>query len=109
SAIMKLELVKRQILSATRALVPAERICVYAVDENLTPYAHLSDGKDSRWVSLYSKFRDVDPFHPRYFAHDTSSSVFLTQQARGPAGHQDAFINGFRRPMGIHYKAEVFM
>ena len=101
-------MLKQQLLAASRALVPAERICIYAVDAGLTPYDHLSDGEDPRWVQAYPQFRDIDPFHPRYFAQH-NSNVFSTHDARGPDSHREAFIKGFRHAMGIRYKAEVFL
>jgi DNA-binding CsgD family transcriptional regulator len=105
---MNIELIKRQLLTASRALVSAERVCIYAVDAELTPYDHLTEGGDPSWVHIYSQFRDIDPFHPRYFAQN-KSNVFRTQEACGPAEYRNTFISGFRQAMGIQYKAEVFL
>ena len=105
---MKVETIKQQLLTASKALVPAERVCIYAVDTDMSPYDHMTDGQDRRWVQIYPQFRDIDPFHPRYFAQNPNS-VFCTNDAGGPAKHRDTFIKGFRQAMGISYKAEVFL
>lgn len=106
---MQIELIQQQLLHAARSLVPSQRICVYAVDPGLNPVHHLSDGRDLRWVELYPHYRDVDPFHPRYFATHETGSVFMTHEARGSLEARETFIAGFRQPMGIAYKAEVFL
>lgn len=106
---MQIELVQQQLLEAARALVPAQSVCVYAVDPGLNPIHHLSNCQDAQWVALYPRFRDVDPFHPRYFAGPEGRSVFMTDDGRGSLDARDAFIAGFRQPMGIAYKAEVFL
>ena len=101
-------MLKQQLLAASRALVPTERVCIYAVDADMIPHDHISDSNDARWVQVYPRFRDIDPFHPRYFTQ-AQGSVFSTQDARGPDAERKAFINGFRQAMGVRYKAEVFL
>lgn len=105
---MKIEEIKHQLLAASRALVPAERVCIYSVSADMTPHDHLSDGPDHRWVERYQQFREIDPFHPRYFSQN-AGSVFITPDARGPETHRKAFIREFRWAMGIQFKAEVFL
>ncbi len=105
---MKVEMIKQQLLAASRALVPAERVCIYSVAADMTPYDHVSDGPDPRWVERYQQFREIDPFHPRYFSQNPDS-VFITPDARGPESDRQAFIQEFRWAMGIQYKAEVFL
>ena len=106
---MKIEEIKQQLLAASRSLVPAERVCIYSVGSDMTPFDHVTDSPDRHWVERYQRFREIDPFHPRYFSQNTSNSVFMTHDARGPVADQNAFIEEFRLAMGIQFKAEVFL
>lgn len=102
------EQIKSQILAATRAVVPAARGCIYDVDRDLTPHGHQTDSGDTRWLALYPRYRALDPFHPRYFAQ-LRNSVFRTRDGAGRADQHRAYIDGFRQPMGMAFKAEVFL
>lgn len=100
--------VANQVLAAARAAVAAERGCIYSVGPDLVPYGHETDSDDTTWLRLYPRYRDLDPFHPRYFAQHRSS-VFRTGEGGGQADQHRAYVEGFRRPMGMSFKAEVFL
>ncbi len=100
--------IKSQILAATRAVVPAARGCIYDVGRDLTPHGHQTDSDDTRWLALYPRYRALDPFHPRYFAQ-LRNSVFRTRDGAGRVEQHRAYIDGFRQPMGMAFKAEVFL
>lgn len=100
--------IKSQILAATVAVVPATRGCVYSVGRDLCPYDHLTDSLDTSRLARYPQFSHLDPFHPRYFAHQVNS-VFRTHEGRGHSGQQNAYVTGFRQPMGVAFKTEVFL
>lgn len=101
--------IRQQILSASLAVVPAARGCVYGVSLDLEPYDHLTNDGDTRWTRLYQeRFRAIDPFHPRHFV-DHRESVYCTDGGGGSADEQSAYVRGFRQPMGMAYKVEVFL
>ncbi len=101
--------IKQQILTASLAIVPAARGCVYDVSFDLEPYDHMTADGDTRWTLLYhQRFRAIDPFHPRHFA-DQSGSVYGTNCGGGSADEQRAYVRGFRRQMGMAHKVEVFL
>lgn len=101
--------IKRQILEASKTVVPVGRGCIYSVGADLVPYDHLADDGDTRWAQLYyARYRAIDPFHPRHFA-DSRESVFCTDDGGGPVDQRQEFVRGFRQLMGIAFKAEVFL
>ena len=102
------EEIQDEVLSASRVVVPSTRACIYGVGKDLAPYAHRNDSGETSWLHQYPRFRDLDPFHPRYFAQ-SQNSVFRTCDAAGSDGQGIAYIAGFRRPMGVAYKLEVFL
>ncbi|MCL4746777.1 MAG: hypothetical protein KJZ83_15405 [Burkholderiaceae bacterium] len=103
------EEVKRQILAASRAIVPVARGCIYGVGLDLVPFGHLPDDGETRWIPLYrDRYAAIDPFHPRYFANHRDS-VFCTNRGGGSAAQQQAYVQGFRRPMGMAFKTEIFL
>lgn len=97
-----------EILSAAAAAVAATRVCIYSVGADLQPYGHLTASGETDWVQRYARFSDADPFHPRYFA-GALASVFRTHEGGGPSSLQELYLAGFRRPMGVAFKAEVFL
>lgn len=101
--------IKQQILFASLAIVPAARGCIYDVSLNLEPHNHLNSDGNTRWTQLYQeRFRAIDPFHPRHFVNDFDS-VYCTNCGGGSADEQKAYVRGFRSPMGMVYKVEVFL
>ena len=103
-----IETVQDELLAASRVVVPSTRVCIYRVGDDLAPYGHRNGSGDTSWLHQYARYRDLDPFHPRYFAQ-AQNSVFRTCDAAGSDGQRNSYIAGFRRPMGVAYKLEVFL
>lgn len=94
-------------LAAT--VIPVSRCCFYEVGQDLEPTGHVVLGDDRRYVAAYlQQFRACDPFHPRFFAHE-SRSVFRTDEGGGAPELRRRYVQGFMEPMGIRFKAEVFL
>lgn len=106
---MHIERFQAQVLQMTRALIPVTRCCFYEVADDLEPMHHVVLGDDRRFISAYiHQFRACDPFHPRYFAKHPRS-VFSTDEGAGGALQRRRYVQGFMEPMGVKYKAEVFV
>lgn len=102
------EEIKRQMLGAAEAVAPSTRACLYAVAPDLEPYGHCTSGNDTSWLSRYRSFSAMDPFHPRHFIQ-LQRSVFGTGDGHADMERHSAYVEGFRRPMGVQFKAEVFL
>ncbi len=106
---MHIEQFRNQVLHMAGTVVPVTRCCFYEVDNDLEPTGHVVLGDDRRFISAYlHQYRACDPFHPRYFAQ-LSKSVFRTDEGAGSALSRQRYVQGFMTPMGIRYKAEVFL
>jgi len=109
SAAMQVDQFKSQALHLASTLVAASRCLFYDVGQDLEPTGHIVMGDDTRFISAYvTQFRACDPFHPRYFAA-MQRSVFRTGEGGGTQLDRDRYIGSFMRPMGIAYKAEMFL
>lgn len=100
---------KPEAMRLAASLVPTSRCCFYDVGSDLEPSGHVVLGDDTRYIASYvNRFRACDPFHPRYFA-SSPQSVFRTDQGGGTPVQRMDYIDGFMRPLGVAYKAEVFL
>lgn len=106
---MYLEKFRAQALHLASTVIPVSRCCFYLVDKDLEPTGHVVLGDDRRYISAYlQQFRACDPFHPRLFAHQ-ARSVFRTDEGGGSPELRRRYVQGFMEPMGIRFKAEVFL
>lgn len=105
---MELSKAKKYLLEAARLVVPAGRVLFYEVDRTQRPFGHISSSSDEYWGDLYNKFADLDPFHPRRFSSVTGN-VFGTAPGFSFVPENAQYIRSFRLPLGVRYKAEVFM
>ena len=106
---MHLERFRAQALHLAATLVPASRCCIYEVGPDLEPTRHVILGDDTRYIGAYlNQFRACDPFHPRYFA-ETRRSVFRTNEGGGTPAQRERYVSGFMSPMGVRFKAEMFL
>jgi len=106
---MHIEQFRSQVLLMAAAVVPVSRCCFYNVDPDLEPSGHVVLGDDRRFVAAYlHQYRACDPFHPRHFTQQLKS-VFRTDEGAGSAVARQRYVQGFMAPMGIRFKAEVFL
>ncbi len=105
---MDIPAAKNYILDTARLLVPAARVLFYEVNDRLQPYGHISSATNEHWGGLYRKFVALDPYHPRCFAK-MNRNVFGTAPGYGPDLENADYVEGFRKVLGIRYKAEMFL
>lgn len=106
---MHIEQFRSQVLQMAGTVVPVSRCCFYEVDADCEPTGHVVLGDDRRFIAAYlQQYRACDPFHPRYFAQ-TRKSVFRTDEGAGSPAARQRYVQGFMAPMGMRYKAEVFL
>ena len=106
---MHIERFQAHVLQMARTLIPVSRCCFYEVGDDLEPMHHVVLGDDRRFISAYlHQFRACDPFHPRHFAQHPRS-VFNTDEGAGGPLLRKRYVQGFMEPMGVKYKAEVFV
>lgn len=106
---MRLEQFRAQALHMAATVIPVSRCCFYEVGQDLEPTRHVVLGDDRRYISAYvQQYRACDPFHPRFFAH-SPRSVFRTDEGVGTPELRRRYVQGFMEPMGIRFKAEVFL
>lgn len=106
---MNLDQFRAQALHLTATLVPVSRCLFYEVGPDLEPRGHVVYGNDRRYIESYlQQYRLCDPFHPRHFSKHTRS-VFGTDEGAGTPLMRERYLHDFRVPMGVRYKAEVFL
>lgn len=103
-----LEATKRYLLDAARLVVPADRVLVYEVDATAQPHGHISSASDQYWGGLYARFRQLDPYHPKWFTK-TPESVFGTCSGFSVEVENHDYLAGFRTVLGVRFKADVFL
>ncbi len=99
--------VKESVLRAATAIVPAQRVIVYEVDDAMEPFGHVSSWSERYWGELYRRFVKLDPYHPRHFAGDRRS-VFGTPEGYRCMHESPDYLSGFRHAVGVAFKAELF-
>ncbi|MGE4336060.1 MAG: LuxR C-terminal-related transcriptional regulator [Pigmentiphaga sp.] len=103
-----IETTKHYLLEAALLVVPAQRVLVYEVDADGQPIGHLSSTPNQHWGSLYRRFAEIDPLHPRHYTA-APGSVFGTAAGFGPRVENEDYVSGFRSVLGVRFKAEVFL
>lgn len=99
---------KKYLLETARLIVPTRRVLFYEVDDRQQPFGHISSSTEQYWGELYSKFINLDPFHPRHFSQ-RPGNVFGTAPGFCVDAENEEYMSGFRFMLGIRYKAEVFL
>jgi DNA-binding CsgD family transcriptional regulator len=100
---------EQETLGLVATTVRASRLCAYRVGPDLEPYGHDVWGGDTRWIQPYiTRYRALDPMHPRYFAQHVGSVFRITDSSCDEAQYQ-RYRDGFQRPLGIRFKAEMFL
>lgn len=106
---MHIEQFRQQVLQMAGMVIPVTRCCFYEVNQELEPTGHVVLGDDRRFIAAYlHQYRACDPFHPRFFAQQRKS-VFRTDEGAGSLVSRQRYVQGFMAPMGIRYKAEMFL
>ena len=99
---------KRHLARILSGVLPCDRCVVYDIDGELIPNGHTAHDGDTRWVTPYRDFLDIDPMRPALFAK-SSDNIIVTGWNYAPDRlYRSAYYEGFMRPLGQRHKAELF-
>lgn len=89
-------------------VVSCDRCVVYDIDGELIPNGHIAHDGDTRWVTPYRDFLDIDPMRPALFAKSADNIIVTGWNYAPDRLYRSAYYEGFMRPLGQRHKAELF-
>jgi DNA-binding CsgD family transcriptional regulator len=106
---MLAHLTKLNLARLVARIIPCDRCIVYDIGEDLIPGGHTTHDGVTRWIGPYTgDFVNLDPFRPELHVKSSSALIVPGWNYAEERLVRSSYYEGFLRPMGVHYKAELF-